>query len=216
MTYLLSQIFISLLLAAVAGAAIGWILHGYKANQREQGLRTALERQAAATAHAQQERQMIADDYDDMKLGLESRLGEVQYENRQIPVLQENLEKSQQLVQQMMEKHKSEIDDLATSNNDLHGQVDTLKSKLSDAARISTISGSTSSTNDNDKSASELADKTVDATTESRTEHEIDEGTRFQDLEQHDAKEVDNNGSQDSKTDTACLLYTSPSPRDRG
>jgi len=139
-TYLLSQIFISLLLAAVAGAAIGWILHGYKANQREQGLRTALERQAAATAHAQQERQMIADDYDDMKLGLESRLGEMQYENRQIPVLQENLEKSQQLVQQMMEKHKSEIDDLATSNNDLHGQVDTLKSKLSEvqAVRCST------------------------------------------------------------------------------
>lgn len=134
MTYLLSQIFISLLLAAVAGAAIGWILHGYKANQREQGLRTALERQAAATAHAQQERQMIADDYDDMKLGLESRLGEVQYENRQIPVLQENLEKSQQLVQQMMEKHKAEIDELATSNNDLHGQMDTLKAKLSNAA----------------------------------------------------------------------------------
>jgi len=78
---------------------------------------------------------MIADDYDDMKLGLESRLGEMQYENRQIPALQENLEKSQQLVQQMIEKHKSEIDELATSNNDLHGQVDTLKSTLSVAAR---------------------------------------------------------------------------------
>lgn len=215
MTYLLSQIFISLLLAAVAGVAIGWILHGYKANQREQSLRTALERQAAATAHAQQERQMIADDYDDMKLGLESRLGEMQYENRQIPVLQENLEKSQQLVQQMIEKHKAEIDDLATSNNDLHGQVDTLKSKLSVAAK--------SGTSDNDKSAREFADNTDEATTESNTtktdktnsEHSIDQGTRFQDLDQGKVDETDNSESHDSKTVAAAVeSENSPSSKE--
>jgi len=208
-TYLLSQIFISLLLAAVAGAAIGWILHGYKANQREQGLRTALERQAAATAHAQQERQMIADDYDDMKLGLESRLGEMQYENRQIPALQENLEKSQQLVQQMIEKHKSEIDELATSNNDLHGQVDTLKSTLSVAAR--------KDQSDNNYSTSQPADKPskakTTASTSTRTNAEADrnrrdttseqgtdQGTRFQDFDQSEAKETDNSESHNSKT----------------
>jgi len=128
LTYLLTQIFISLLLAGLAGGAFGWILHGFKANQRERELKTALNRHDSALAQAQQERQMIADDYDEMKLGLESRISELQYENRKVPDLEENLEKSQQLVIQMIKKHEAETSELSAQNNNLHSEIDTLKS----------------------------------------------------------------------------------------
>ena len=127
MTYLLSQIFISLLLAGLAGGAFGWILHGFKANQRERELKNTLGRHSTALAQAQQERQMIADDYDEMKLGFESRISELQYENRKLPDLEENLEKSQQLVIQMIKKHEAETSELAALNNGLHSELESLK-----------------------------------------------------------------------------------------
>ncbi len=166
MTYLVSQIVLSLLLAAIGGAAIGWIIHGHKAHQRERGLRTALERQAAATAHAQQERQMIADDFDDMKLGLESKLTEIQFENRQIPKLQENLEKSQQIVQQMIKKHDSEINELASHNNDLHGQIERLK------LRIQEVTHAENKTDDTTKSSTGTKISKNEPSTEERSSKE--------------------------------------------
>jgi len=118
LTYLLTQIFISLLLAGLAGGAFGWILHGFKANQRERELKSTLARHNTALAQAQQERQMIADDYDEMKIGLESRISELQYENRKLPDLEENLEKK---------KHDAETGELATLNNELHDELEILK-----------------------------------------------------------------------------------------
>jgi len=138
LTYLLSQIFISLLLAGLAGGAFGWILHGFKAHQRERELKSTLERHNAVLAQAQQERQMIADDYDEMKLGFESRIGELQFENRKLPDLEENLEKSQQLVIQMIKKHEAETGELAAMNNELHDQLEGLKAGHKNAAAEAT------------------------------------------------------------------------------
>ncbi len=127
MTYLLSQIFISLLLAAVAGGAVGWIVRGLKAHKRERELGGLVERHSSALAQAQQERQMIADDYDEMQLGLESKIGELQVENRRIPELHENLTKSQQLVQQMMKTRESEIADSQQQSDQLKQELDSLR-----------------------------------------------------------------------------------------
>lgn len=127
MTYLLSQIFISLLLAAIAGGAIGWISRGLKAQRRERDLDGLLSRHASALAQAQQERQMIADDYDEMQLGLESRIGELQVESRKIPELRDNLENSQQLLQQMMKKHESETAELQQQGELLKLELDSLR-----------------------------------------------------------------------------------------
>ena len=149
MTYLLTQIFISLLLAGLAGGAFGWILHGFKANQRERELKSTLARHNTALAQAQQERQMIADDYDEMKIGLESRISELQYENRKLPDLEENLEKSQQLVIQMIKKHEAETGELATLNNELHNELESLKAgnkKAGSAARAQALYNTQSET----------------------------------------------------------------------
>ena len=127
MTYLLSQIFISLLLAALAGGGIGWIVHGLRSRRREDKLNNLIQRQAGALTQAQQERQMIADDYDDMKLGLESRIGELQLANRKLPEYEKNLENSQQLVQQMMKSHESEIADSTALSAQLQNELDSLR-----------------------------------------------------------------------------------------
>lgn len=127
MAYLLSQIFFSLVLAAIFGAAIGWILHGYKASQREAMLRDAMDRQGMVLAQAESDRQMISDDFDELKVHLESRIGELQNENRQIPQLSENLDKSQSLVRQMIQRHDSEIHELQLENSKLASTVDSLR-----------------------------------------------------------------------------------------
>lgn len=127
MGYLLSQILISLLFASIVGGAVGWILHGYKAHQREQRLRDSLDRQGMALQQAQSERQMIADDFDELKMNLEGRIADLQMETREIPKLEENLEKSQTLVRQMMQKHDSEIMELEGSNQKLAEAVETHK-----------------------------------------------------------------------------------------
>jgi len=139
-TYLLSQIFVSLLLAALAGGAIGWILHGFRARRREAELTTVIARHATALGQAQQERQMIADDYDDMKIGLESRIGELQVETRRVPELRDNLEKSQQLIQQMMKTHESELAEVSNSNTALQSELDGLKlQQQNDRSEISAL-----------------------------------------------------------------------------
>lgn len=127
MTYLLSQIFISLLLAAIAGGAIGWIARGLKAHRRERELGGLVNRHASALNQAQQERQMIADDYNEMQLGLESRIGELQVENRKIPELRDNLENSQLLFQQMMKTHESELADSQHQSEQLKLELDGLR-----------------------------------------------------------------------------------------
>lgn len=140
MTYLLSQIFVSLLLAAVAGGALGWILHGLKAHRRERELSGLINRHASALTQAQQERQMIADDYDEMKLGLESRIGELQLENRKLPELEDNLEKSQQLVQQMMKSHASEQSETQSQSEQLRLELDNLRvQQKNDHSEISAL-----------------------------------------------------------------------------
>lgn len=140
MTYLLSQIFISLVLAALAGGAIGWILNGFRARRREAELSAVIARHASALGQAQQERQMIADDYDEMKLGLESRIGELQVETRRMPELRDNLEKSQQLIQQMMKTHESELAEISNSNSSLQNELDGLKhQQQNDRSEISAL-----------------------------------------------------------------------------
>lgn len=108
MIFLLTQILVCLALAAIFGAAVGWILNGYRAAKRENRIRQELIRKDLALTQAETDNKMIEDDYRDLKYRSEETIERLKNETKQIPVLNQNLEKSQTLVRQMLQKHEAE------------------------------------------------------------------------------------------------------------
>ena len=127
MNYLISQITISLLLAAIVGAAVGWIIHRSKAGKQIRSLQQVVGRQQQHVNEAQTEVSIISGDFDDLKQRSETEISALRSENQKIPALHQNLEKSQLLVRQLMQQHKAEVDELSVANEKLSG-----KAKLAD------------------------------------------------------------------------------------
>jgi len=120
--YLFSQIAISLVLAAIVGGALGWIIHRALAAKHTQQLQSIIARQQQQVSEAQTEVNILTADFDDLKQASESEISALKKENQQIPTLNQNLEKSQLLVRQMMEKHKTEIDETSDEHEKLLAQ----------------------------------------------------------------------------------------------
>jgi len=117
--YLLSQIAISLVLAAIVGGAIGWLLHRAKAASHIDELQDIVDRQRQQVSEAQTEVNILSADFDDLKQVSESEINKLKNDNKQIPALNQNLEKSQLLVRQLMEQHKTELDETVEENQRL-------------------------------------------------------------------------------------------------
>jgi len=117
--YLLSQIGISLVLAAIVGGAIGWLVHRARAVRHIHELQDIVDRQQLLVSEAQTEVNILTADFDDLKQISESEIATLKKDNKQIPVLNQNLEKSQLLVRQLMEKHKTELDETVEENEKL-------------------------------------------------------------------------------------------------
>ncbi len=119
MIYLFSQIAISLGLAAIVGGALGWIAHRARAGKQIRALQQVVTRQQQQVSQAQTEVSILTDDFDDLKAHSASEINALTVENQKIPALNQNLEKSQLLVRQLMQKHTAEISELELANEKL-------------------------------------------------------------------------------------------------
>jgi len=117
--YLFSQIAISLALAVILGGAIGWLVHRTRAAKQIHHLQEIVSRQQAQVTEAQTEVSILSADFDDLKQASESEISTLKSENKAIPALNQNLEKSQLLVRQLMEQHKTELDEINEENEKL-------------------------------------------------------------------------------------------------
>ena len=123
MIYLLSQMSLIILLAVIAGAALGWGFHRLRNNQTLSDLRRVIGQQQQHVKQAHTEVSMLSQDYDELKQTSSSTIESLRNENRQIPNLHQNLEKSQLLVRQLMQKHEAQIREYATENESLKSKI---------------------------------------------------------------------------------------------
>ena len=123
MIYLLSQILICLALAALLGGAGGWLLRRSRDAAREDELLDALELRERQLERAQTDVAMLTDDFDDLRERSRVEIDALREETRQLPALVDNLEKSQLLVRQMIQRHEIQARELTTANAALEQRV---------------------------------------------------------------------------------------------
>lgn len=115
--------FVALALAGILGAAVGWLIHRAGYARRLDDYRHALSRAQNQVAQNESEVAMLADDYDELERRNKTEIMALRQENEQIPFLNTNLEKSQLLVRQMMQKHEAKVRDLNTENQTLSSKL---------------------------------------------------------------------------------------------
>lgn len=146
MLYLLSQMSVALICAIVGGIALGWILHRHRVNSEADELRAVIERQQRKLSQAQTDIKLLSDDFDDLTRRHREESAALIDENRALPELRQNLERSQLLVRQTMAQHESE-------QASLLGEIDALKARLkslaaSDSARARALEDAASARDD--------------------------------------------------------------------
>jgi len=114
--YLITEMFAMLIVAIFLGAAIGWIIHRAAHRGENRTLRQNLARQQGQIKQAQTDVSILSNDYDELNRNTQEQIQGLLEENREIPELKSNLEKSQLLVRQMIQRHDAkhaviEIDD---------------------------------------------------------------------------------------------------------
>lgn len=119
MIYLFSQIAISLFLAAIVGGAAGWLVNRARSGKQIDHLESLISRQHQQVNEAQTQVSILTGDFDDLKQHSESEIAALSQDNQRIPALAQNLEKSQLLVNQLMQQHKTEKFELTAENEKL-------------------------------------------------------------------------------------------------
>lgn len=123
MIYLISQMILALAVAGVLGMAIGWLIFRTASNRQTQTLKNFIGMLKGRLSQSQSEVSMLSDDYDEMQRQSHDQINALREENKQIPSLTSNLEKSQLLVRQMMQRHEAEVRDLTNENQTLTAKL---------------------------------------------------------------------------------------------
>ena len=123
MIYLLTQMILCLALAALAGGAAGWLLHRARAGAEDEALRETIVRQHHQLRHAETDVAMLTDDFDDLKQRSQTEIESLRRDVRRLPALLQNLEKSQTLVRQLMQKHEAQLREAAQQNETLRARL---------------------------------------------------------------------------------------------
>jgi len=130
MIFLLTQMFASLACALVAGGAIGWLVCRARTAPTVEALRETVQRQRAQVEQARTDVSLISQDFDELEhRGREQmqasreQIDALTDENRRLPPLHHNLEKSQLLVRQLMQKHEAQLRDLAAERDSLRSRL---------------------------------------------------------------------------------------------
>lgn len=119
MIYLVSQMILALCAAIVLGVALGWLIHRTAYSKQTHNLKQHIARRQALLEHAQSDMSMLTEDFDELQQQSHEQITALQSENSQIPDLSTNLEKSQLLVKQMMQRHDGALRDLTNDNQRL-------------------------------------------------------------------------------------------------
>lgn len=138
MTYLFSQIAMSLALAAIVGGALGWLLHRARAGKQIKQLQSIVKKQQVQVSQAQTDVAMLTDDFDDLKQHSESEINQLRQDNQKIPALNQNLEKSQLLVRQLLQKHEAEVRELSLENEKLVANARLLEERDKSVVKLQT------------------------------------------------------------------------------
>lgn len=135
MIYLISQILLCLVLAALLGGALGWLAQRSRSTARLENLRHALAQQKRLLAEARGDVAMLADDFDDLRQRSQREIEELRAENRELPILADNLENSQLLVRQMIQRHEAQVREVTNENTALGERVVLLEAQADVRAR---------------------------------------------------------------------------------
>lgn len=130
MIYLLSQMLLLIAVAAVLGGAIAWLFLRVRNNARLETVRQALAQRTRQLEQARTDVALLNEDYEDLRLSSRDRIDELSTENREIPALTRNLEKSQLLVRQMIQRHEAEIRELIAEKTVLGDRLRTLQERI--------------------------------------------------------------------------------------
>ncbi|MFK7890235.1 MAG: hypothetical protein AB8B63_05420 [Granulosicoccus sp.] len=114
---------LALAIAAIMGAAIGWIIHRTTQARHLESIRQTMLRQQLHLQQTQTEVAQLKENYDALTTDSAEKIAALEQENRQIPYLNSNLEKSQLLVRQMIQKHEAQVRDLTTKNEELTARL---------------------------------------------------------------------------------------------
>ena len=123
MIYLITEMFAMLIVAIFLGAAIGWIIHRAAHRGENHTLRQNLARQQGQIKQAQTDVSILSNDYDELNRNTQEQIQGLLEENREIPELKSNLEKSQLLVRQMIQRHDAKQHVLTTENTLLSAKL---------------------------------------------------------------------------------------------
>jgi len=129
MNFLIAEIMGSVALAIVFGAAVGWLIHRLIANRTTNKLRSYVLQLQGEARESREESTMLAEDYEELRQRSTVEIDRLSRDNLQMPVLQQNLEKSQLLVRQMMKRHEAALRDLKTENDVLRQRINTLNTR---------------------------------------------------------------------------------------
>jgi len=121
--YLIVQMIVALVLAAICGGAIGWLVHRASHTRHIDNLRRSLARQQNQLVQSQSEISMLTDDYEDLQRRSQDEIDALREETEQIPILNTNLENSQLMVRQMIQKHESRVRNLDGENQSLTARL---------------------------------------------------------------------------------------------
>lgn len=123
MIYLLSQILLCLALAALFGGAIGWLLQRSRNARRLDELHEAIELRERQLERAHTDVTMLTDDFDDLRERSRVEIDALREDNARLPVLSENLENSQLLMRQMLERHDARTRELTAASTVLEERL---------------------------------------------------------------------------------------------
>lgn len=171
MIYLIAQIFVALVLAGILGAAIGWLVHRAAHARRLDDSQHALARARHQIAQNESEVAMLADDYDELQRRSKAELSSLRTQTQQIPALSTNLEKSQLLVRQLMQKNESKVRDLTTENSALSSKLKAItdREEAYDKVKVELDNIQKQKTSDNPHPISAKNDQEVSSASEAYT-----------------------------------------------
>ena len=114
MIYLISQTLLCLALAALFGGALGWLAHRVRTRSALSAVRGELARRTRLLTEAQADVQMLGEDFEELRVRSREEIDALRAENAELPALAANLEKSQLMVRQLMQRHDAQLRDLTT------------------------------------------------------------------------------------------------------
>lgn len=129
MIYLISQTLLCLALAALFGGTLGWLAHGLRTRSALDATRAELARRTRLLTEAQADVQMLGDDFEDLRIRSREEIDALRADNAELPTLAANLEKSQLMVRQLIQRHDAQVRDLTTRNEELTEQLTILRAQ---------------------------------------------------------------------------------------